>query len=354
MTGVLVDRAPVAYGRWGIPQLFEELQRPETSIKNRVLNSLCDLMHDPDRIYQTVNGGFLGHLTVLLKDEDPQVRTKTCELLSVLSHHNIGRQALVSSSLLPPLSLLLDDSSSSCRRNVHRVLNNLTLPPAGAEALLFLVPKLMMKLRLEAEGEEQEEEEEVQVLLLSTLRSCFRLGPLSALTPDSIPLLRRKLTHQSSNIRREAAGAMMELSVSQDGAQQVCEEAVLPVLVELLQDKDMEVQGNAAGVIMYTAVITTGKQQCVELGVIPILLDLISKKPDEEEEEEEDEEKRQRRKAVIMFSLRALTCLAEIPGGRSLLLEHLPLLRERSKDEEEDPVIRQNAQTAISVITWTP
>lgn len=47
-------------------------------------------------------------------------------------------------------------------------------------------------------------------------------------------------------------------SVSEDGKRQVCEEAVLPVLVNLLQDEDIEVQANAAGVIMYTVVITTG------------------------------------------------------------------------------------------------
>ena len=42
------------------------------------------------------------------------------------------RQALLCSSLLPPLSQLMDDSSSSCRRSVHRVLNRLALLPAGA------------------------------------------------------------------------------------------------------------------------------------------------------------------------------------------------------------------------------
>lgn len=47
-------------------------------------------------------------------------------------------------------------------------------------------------------------------------------------------------------------------SVCEDGRRQVCEEALLPVLVELLQDEDVEVQANAAGVIMYTGIITAG------------------------------------------------------------------------------------------------
>ncbi|XP_034546992.1 radial spoke head 14 homolog [Notolabrus celidotus] len=352
MAALLIDRsrAPVAFGSRAVPQLFEELQRPEPGSRLKGLTSLCDLMHDPERVYQTVNGGFLGQLKVLLEDEDPSVRTKTCELLHVLTGHNIGRQALLCSSLLPPLSRLLDDLSSSCRRNVHRVLNRLTLLPAGAHALLSLVPKLMLKLRTQ---EEEKEEEEVQVLLLSTLSSCSRLDPLPALASDGVSLVGRKLAHRSTNIRREAAAAMMALSVCEDGKQQVCEEAVLPVLVELLQDRDVEVQANAAGVIMYMVIITTGKQRCLDLNVIPVLLDLLVSKS-EEQEEEKDEEKRRRRKALVLYSLRALTSLAEVPDGRCILLEQLPLLVRRSEAAEEDQDVRRAAQTAVRVVTWTP
>ncbi|CAK6979925.1 radial spoke head 14 homolog [Scomber scombrus] len=133
MAGVLIDpsRAPVAFGRRAVPQLFGELQQLEADRKQRALASLCDLMHDPEKLYQAVTGGFVEQLEVLFKDEDSSVRTKTCELLHLLTAHSIGRRALLSSALLPPLSQLLDDSSSSCRRNVHRVLNRLARLPAG-------------------------------------------------------------------------------------------------------------------------------------------------------------------------------------------------------------------------------
>ena len=44
----------------------------------------------------------------------------------------------------------------------------------------------------------------------------------------------------------------------EDGRQQVCEQALLPVLVGLLREDDIEVQIHAAGVIMYVVVITPG------------------------------------------------------------------------------------------------
>ncbi|KAF3695274.1 Radial spoke head 14 -like protein [Channa argus] len=354
------SRAPVAFGQRAVPQLFEQLQQPQSDTRQRVLTSLCDLIHEPERLYQTVNGGFLGQLKDLLMDEDPSVRAKTCELLHLLTAHSTGRQALLSSSLLPPLSQLLDDSSISCRRNVHRVLNRLSLLPAGAEALLTLVPKLLLKL-----SEEEEDDEEVQVLLLSTLSRCSRLDTLPALASDGVSLLGQKLSHRSPNIRREAAAVLMALSVPEEGKLQVCDEALLPVLIGLLQDKDVEVQANAAGVIMYTVIITraceivgqvfvvtetlkvtcesppAGKQQCLDLDVIPILLHMVTKNEEEEDAKE--------RKALIMYSLQALTSLAEVPKGRSLLLPRLPLLTRRSEAAEEDRDIRKAAQTAVSV-----
>ncbi|XP_072242982.1 radial spoke head 14 homolog [Leuresthes tenuis] len=342
MAAALIDpsRAPVAFGRRAVPQLFEELQQPEAERRLPALASLCDLMHDPERLYQTVNGGFLEQLRVLLRDEDPSVRAKTCELLHLLTAHSFGRLSLLASSLLPPLSELLDDPSSSCRRSVHRVLNRLARLPAGAEALLTLVPKLMLKLR------QEDEEEEVQVLLLSTLCCCSRISALPALASDGVVLMGKKLSHCSLNIRREAAAAMMALSVPEDGKRRVCEEQVLPVLVGLLQDGDVELQANAAGVIMNTVIITTGKHQCLELNVIPVLLQLLS-------DGQEEEERRSGRKALVLYSLRALTAVAEAPEGRRLLLEQLPLLVRRS-EAEEDRDIRRAAQTAVKVVTWTP
>ncbi|KAK5611780.1 hypothetical protein CRENBAI_010153 [Crenichthys baileyi] len=333
------NRDSVAFGRQAVPQLFEQLQQRDASCRLRALTSLCDLVHEPERLYQIVTEGFIAQLQDLLKDEDPSVRTKTCELLHLLTSHSIGRLALLSSSLLPHLSDLLDDSSSSCRRNVHLVLNGLAQLPAGAQALLVLVPKLMLKLRqMEAEQEEEE------ALLLSTLSSCSRLDPLPALASDGVPVLGHTLSHCSPNICREATAVLMALSIPEDGKRQVCEEQVLHVLMGLLQNGDLQVQTNAAGVIMNTVIITTGKYLSLELNAVSVLLNLLS--------EEEGEDQRKKRKTLVIYCLRALTALAEAPEGRCLLQDQLPLLEKRSRDQDQD--IRRAARTAIRVVTWTP
>lgn len=59
MAGALTDptRAPVAFGRRAVPQLFGELLRAGAAARLRALTSLCDLVHEPERLYQAVTGG---------------------------------------------------------------------------------------------------------------------------------------------------------------------------------------------------------------------------------------------------------------------------------------------------------
>uniref|UniRef100_A0A8C6TAJ2 Radial spoke head 14 homolog n=1 Tax=Neogobius melanostomus TaxID=47308 RepID=A0A8C6TAJ2_9GOBI len=403
------SRAAVAYGLRAVPLLFQQLQSPGSESRHRALNSLCDLLHDPERLYQTVTGGFMSELGPLLRDPDPAVRTRTCDLLYQLTAHSIGRRTLLASSLLAPLSLLLDDPDGGCRVAVHRVLNRLALLPSGAEALLCLVPKLMLKLREKLQdtteeqggkeeemggkeeefegkeeelgGKEEEQEgpdeeggskqankdpeenkqkspsdgEEELVLLLSTLSSCSRLDALPALASEGVALLGHALSHVSAPVRREAAAAMMALSVPVEGKRQLCALGVLSVLMELLRDPDTETRVNAAGVFMNALIITSGKTQGLGLGLVPLLLDTLCsdelsadalRRPDAA-----DPERPQRRKALVLYSLRCIAALSEAPAARCLLLEQRHRLEQR---RDSDPELSRAAQTALRLIDWTP
>uniref|UniRef100_A0A3P9L0J0 Uncharacterized protein n=1 Tax=Oryzias latipes TaxID=8090 RepID=A0A3P9L0J0_ORYLA len=83
--------APVAFGRWAVPLLAEQLRLPGRDVRLRALAALIDVLrHCPG--YGTeqtppVPAGFLQQLKVLLEDEDPCVRAKVCQLLHVLAAH---------------------------------------------------------------------------------------------------------------------------------------------------------------------------------------------------------------------------------------------------------------------------
>ncbi|KAJ0068217.1 hypothetical protein NL108_017545, partial [Boleophthalmus pectinirostris] len=219
----------------------------------------------------------LEQLGPLLRDSDSGVRTRTCDLLHLVSAHAIGRRALLSSSLLGPLSLLLDDPDPDCRVSVHRVLNRLCLLPLADFLIIlrlyfdydFILVKLLLysskfttlfsHLTVSGGGHLTHwfvSQEEELVLLLSTLARCIRLDALPALASGAVELLRHKLTHGSAHVRREAAAALLALSVPVEGKQQICALDLLSDLLPLLHDPDVEVRTNAAGVCMNTLIIT--------------------------------------------------------------------------------------------------
>lgn len=182
----------------------------------------------------------------------------------------------------------------------------------------------------------------------------------------------------------------VHFSVCEDGNQQVCKGAVLPVVSHLLWDEDVEVRVNAAAVIMYAVITTTGtniyfrqsvkwtlksnsehfqhiflqikkvaqiserdfqpipaligKQHGLNLELIPVLLDLVSQR-----NQVEDEGKLKRRKFT---ACRLWPAWHKAPGGRRILLEQLPQLVETSQAEDKE--IRQAAQTALEVVSWMP
>ncbi|TFK01074.1 putative germ cell-specific protein 1-like protein 2 [Platysternon megacephalum] len=85
-------KAPIAFGERALPKLNEELQSPELLTRQRALMALCDLVHDPENVYQAIKLGFLDNLKYLLLDHDSTVREKTTEVLYIMATHNVGRQ----------------------------------------------------------------------------------------------------------------------------------------------------------------------------------------------------------------------------------------------------------------------
>lgn len=50
-------KAPIAFGRRGLPKLNEELEDPRLLTRQRALMALCDLVHDPENVYTAVGLG---------------------------------------------------------------------------------------------------------------------------------------------------------------------------------------------------------------------------------------------------------------------------------------------------------
>uniref|UniRef100_A0A8C5LM20 Condensin complex subunit 1 C-terminal domain-containing protein n=1 Tax=Leptobrachium leishanense TaxID=445787 RepID=A0A8C5LM20_9ANUR len=123
-------KAPLAFGQRALPKLKEELQDPQLIMRQRALMALCDLVHDPENVYQAVNLCFLESLKDMLYDQDPTIREKTTEILHIIASHTVGREGILKNDIIIPLSHLLDDPVNICRRNMHQTFEMLSELPA--------------------------------------------------------------------------------------------------------------------------------------------------------------------------------------------------------------------------------
>ncbi|XP_075754117.1 radial spoke head 14 homolog isoform X2 [Pelodiscus sinensis] len=323
-------KAPIAFGERALPKLNEELQSPELLTRQRALMALCDLVHDPENVYQAVQLGFLDNLKNLLLDQDSTVRQKTTEVLYVMATHTVGRNGFIENGVIPALSQLLNDPEDICRRNMHRAFKMMSELPTGAFDIVGngLVSSLVLKLKTEVD--------EIQELILDTLAGCLCVEAFEALASGAVPILKEKLTHQSEAIRSKAARSLLGISVPLEGKNIVWDEEVIPVLVSLLEDSDVEVRADAAGALMFATITTQGKYAAFNADAITPLLKLVS-----------DESSK-----VRLNAIKSLTMLSETPEGRKVLLDHVDLFREHLNDPSE--AVSRAAKIAIKVIEWKP
>ncbi|CAH8481525.1 unnamed protein product [Dicrocoelium dendriticum] len=79
-----------------------------------------------------------------------------------------------------------------------------------------------------------------------------------------------------------------------------------------------------------------GRYTALNAGSIPHLLTLVEHE----------------RSLVRVNALKVLTCLAETPEGRRILLDHLDIIEPHQSDV--NAAVAKHARIAVSVITWKP
>ncbi|XP_025930941.1 radial spoke head 14 homolog [Apteryx rowi] len=323
-------KAPVAFGERALPKLNEELQSPELLTRQRALMALCDLVHDPENVYQAIHLGFLDNLKTLLLDHDSTVRQKSTEALHIMAMHHVGRHGFIQNGVISALAQLLDDPVDICRKNTHQIFEMMAKLPEGAVGILHagLIPSLVFKLKTELD--------EIQELILDTLANCLCVEAFEALASGAVTILKQKLTHSSVAIRSKAAWVLLGLSTHPEGKNMVCEEDVIPVLVSLLEDTEPEVQASATGALMLATVTPQGRYSALGAEAIPPLLKLVAGETSK----------------ARLSAIKTLTMLAELPEGRKTLLDHIDTFQQCLNDPSE--AVKRAATIAIRVIKWKP
>ncbi|KAJ8298668.1 hypothetical protein KUTeg_022728 [Tegillarca granosa] len=304
-------RTPYAYGDRALPRLNRELNDATLLVRQRAVMSLCDYLHDPEHIAEALRVGIAESLKKLLTDPDITVRQKSTECLFVIGGHSIGRTAFIDHEIILPVSKLFDDKEDIARKNAHKALQMVSEAPLGAEGIVEakLVPILVKKLSSEVQ--------EIKELILDTLHYCLRVDTKQALESGAMETFTQLLNHESPD-KAVAVNSVEEL-------------------VKLLNNKVPDVRANAAGALMTITITTSGKYTAIKANAIQPLVDLVDDDTSE----------------VRLNAIKALTCLSEAPEGRKTLLEHVDKIKAHVNDDPIPAVVKA-ATIAVKVITWKP
>jgi len=324
-------KAQLAYGDRALPKLNEELNDGELKTRQKALMALCDVVHNPEYVKQTIKCSIVESLKNLLADPDAVVRMKATEVLLIISGHAVGRQVLIDEQVILPLSKLFDDECYDVRKNVHLTVEMISSSHPGPEGLVDcgLIPILIKKLPIE--------EDDIKLLILETLHRCMRIDPSQALLSDGMKVYTALLKHSMKEIRAKAAMDVKELSFPTEGKNKACDEGSVPILVDLLNDEDTDVRTKACGALMVVTITTRGKILTMECDAIPTLIKLI---------EDESVELR-------LNALKLITTLSESPEGRRELSNYLEKISQLKSDNDSQAV-RKAAQIAEKTIMWKP
>ncbi|CAL1527660.1 unnamed protein product [Lymnaea stagnalis] len=325
-------KTPLAYGDRAIPRLNRELNDDNLLKRQRAVMSLCDFLHDPEHIAESIRNGIDKSLKNLLKDPDITVRQKATECLCIMAGYAIGRDSFLENETIYPVARLFDDPEPIARKNAHMCVMRVSETPPGkynkgivqAQFIDLLVKKLELEL------------DNIKDIILDTLHFCMRVDTTDALEANAMEAFTLLLKHEQPTIRFKAARDIMDLSVPLAGKDRAVACGALQLLKDMLKDPTTEVKANAAGAIMTITITTRGKYTAIHALTIPSLVDLVDDLNSE----------------VRLNAIKALTCLSEAPEGRQELLQHVEKIRSHTKDHIQ--AVASAAKIAVKVITWLP
>ncbi|KAL7065285.1 hypothetical protein AAHC03_05135 [Spirometra sp. Aus1] len=325
------SRATLAYGRLALPRLNRELKDDVLLIRQRAVKALCDYLHDHEHIAAAVHEGIIPSLKHLLRDKDVPVRAMAAECFIVFNQHAIGRKAFIDEDVLDVLKLLFSSYEPDIvRLNAHKAVELLSINPAHCQAIVDadLIPLLIACV--------EREYAEIKAVILETLNRCLDLNSDAGLNAGGMQVFTKLLSHHSPEVRGKSAQVILMLTVNPRGRQQAIDKETIPALVGLLSDNDPDVKASAAGALAFTSVTTHGRYTAINADAIPNLLRLLVHSCSR----------------VRVNGLKAITCIAEAPEGRRILLDHVDNIKRLTEDE--DAGVRKHANIAVDVITWKP
>ncbi|CAH1996208.1 unnamed protein product [Acanthoscelides obtectus] len=116
-------RRPLGFGCVAMRKLRRELHHKHEEVVIAAIESICDIVHDPERGYEAINLKIVNRLVDMIAHENAAIREKTCKTLTVLAGLAAGKEAIVDNPfLLENIAICVEDSHPEVRMHAASML----------------------------------------------------------------------------------------------------------------------------------------------------------------------------------------------------------------------------------------
>ncbi|XP_049855195.1 radial spoke head 14 homolog [Schistocerca gregaria] len=327
-------RSRVAFGRRALPKLLKELHHPDKLLVRQALNSLSDLVYDPEKAYEAVKLNVIARVQDLLTSEDVYIRDRCCAILVTIADQAIGKEAIIKNDkALENILKLMGDEELGVRYKASLAFEITTSYWVVTDVSIkkWVLPIILHRLDVE-------EDPDVVKIHLRTLLSILQRGVnKEAVELGAMKILLKYIYYLRDEVRHYAIACLASLVSEHTGLELSIDTGLVLQLKERLFDHSVEVRSKTAACVSFIAVPPDPKIQVSELGITDELLSLAANHPNEE---------------LQINAVKVLTNIAETPKGRIYLSDKLQLIENITTGDSEK--LERHIDTLVKVIKWKP
>lgn len=301
-----LTRRSVGYGKLALPKLRRELHSNDASIMIHAINSIMDLVCDPEKGYEAIRLRIPQRMIDLLLSKSEEVRERACMVLTTLAGMADACEMLVKDvKFLENLADVIEDISPVVRIKAATLLEMLTRNWMAVFELATTayVPALLDNLL--------DEDEAIVAIHLSSLEKLLHAeGRIFAIEYGALDIFEELLKRSDSKVLCGATNCIAFLATVMYGKELAFNANILIKLNRLLHDERSEVYCAAASAIMYCTLLTKAKLAAKKVKYLPDRLLVLCRNCEHPQ--------------ARIHSMKALTNLCEHPYIRKKIKqEHL-------------------------------
>ena len=305
-------------------------------LRKKVLIEINEDFSDAEWVNICLKSGMIEELVGCFTDDAVVSRELASWAIMQVALVEQGWQYIIDHKIVVEVAKLFEDEDTQIRANAYKTLINLADFMYGIDSVIDfdinIINILVDRLVLEVE-------EDIQILVQTLLKILLEGGRAQSiiLTTMAHQWLNDHMTSSNAKIRELSALILGSISYNEWGKEVTIQADSIPIICGMLNDATSACRVAATWALTSLSQLKSGKVQIFELEKCDRIIQLL-----------EDDEEQTRLNVVQMIAN-----VAEYPPAREKFQECLPKLRELA-ELKEYPLVARFAQTAVSVIVWTP